>query len=324
MKKLHVLGATTASAALLLAACGGAGQSESGSGSGGGQSDLSGKAKANGSSTVAPVVEKLNEEWAKKNPQAQIESVTSGTGDGFKKFISGDTDFSNASRPIKDDEKKQLKDKGIDYTEFTVGLDGLTVAVNKENDFVEELSMEELKKIYTGEAKTWKDVNSKYPDKEIKAFSPDQSHGTYDFFTEHVTDKKDLTSQKNQKTDVIVKSVEDNKNGIGFFGYSFFQENKDKLKPVKIKGDKGEAVEPTKETIQDKSYPLSRELFIYANNKKLKENKVASEFMKFALEDKGKAAEDAGYVALPEDKYKEQLDKLKKISGGSEDKKESK
>lgn len=306
MKKWQLFGTTAIGASLLLGACGG-GNANSGKGEG--------EVKGDGSSTVGPIIEKLNEKFAKDNSDVTVSSGTSGTGGGFEKFIAGNTDFSNASRPIKDEEKKKLDDKGIKYDEFKIAQDGVTFTVNKDNDFVDELTKEQLKKIYSGEAKTWKDVNSEWPSKEIKAFSPDQSHGTYDFFTEEVMDKGDIKAEKNADTNVIVQSVQNNENGVGYFGYNFYEQNKDKLKEVKVKDDEGKTTEPTKKTIQDGSYALSRPLYIYTNEKKLKDNEGFQDFMKFVLEDKGKSAEDAGFVALPEKDYKEQQDKLKDIIG---------
>ncbi|PHK49362.1 PstS family phosphate ABC transporter substrate-binding protein [Staphylococcus edaphicus] len=318
MKKWQLFGTTAIGASLLLGACGGgnAGSSKDG-----------GEVKGDGSSTVGPIIEKLNEKFAKDNKDVTVSNGTAGTGGGFEKFISGSTDFSNASRPIKDEEKKKLDDKGIKYDEFKIAQDGVTIAVSKDNDFVNELSKDQLKEIYSGKAKTWKDVNPKWPSKEIKAFSPDQSHGTYDFFTEEVMDKGDIKAEKNADTNVIVQSVEKNKEGIGYFGYNFYEQNKDKLKEVKIKDDKGQTTEPTKKTIQDGSYALSRPLYIYTNEKKLKDNKGFQDFMKFVLEDKGKSANDAGFVALPKKDYNEQQSKLKDIIGKDskkEDKEESK
>ncbi|WP_432724464.1 PstS family phosphate ABC transporter substrate-binding protein [Staphylococcus equorum] len=306
MKKWQVFGTTVIGSSLLLGACGGGN-----AGSGGGE----GEVKGDGSSTVGPIIEKLNEKFAKENSDVTVSSGTSGTGGGFEKFISGNTDFSNASRPIKDEEKKKLEDKGIKYNEFEVAKDGVTIAVNKENDFINELTKDQLKDIYSGEAKSWKDVNPEWPDKEIKAFSPDQSHGTYDFFTEEVMDDGDIKAEKNADTNVIVQSVQKNEQGIGYFGYNFFEENKDKLKAVEIKDDSGEVTKPTKESIQDGSYALSRPLFIYTNEKKLKENEGFQDFMTFIFEDKGKSAEEAGFVALPEKDYQKQLDELKEITG---------
>ncbi|HLQ82467.1 MAG TPA: PstS family phosphate ABC transporter substrate-binding protein, partial [Pseudogracilibacillus sp.] len=277
-----------------------------------------------GSSTVGPIIEKLNEKFAKDNSDVTVSNGTAGTGGGFEKFISGSTDFSNASRPIKDEEKKKLDDKGIKYDEFKVAQDGVTITVNKENDFVDELTKEQLSEIYSGKAKTWKDVNSKWPDKEIKAFSPDQSHGTYDFFSEEIMDKKDIKAEKNADTNTIVQSVEKNKESVGYFGYNFYKQNKDKLKEVKIKDENGQLTEPTKKTIQDGSYALSRPLYIYTNEKKLKDNEGFQDFMKFVMKDKGKSAEEAGFVALPEKDYTEQQSKLKDIIGKDSDKKDSK
>ncbi|MFH4916975.1 PstS family phosphate ABC transporter substrate-binding protein [Staphylococcus cohnii] len=315
MKKWQLFGTTVIGASLLLGACGG-GNSDSGKGSG--------EVKGDGSSTVGPIIEKLNEKFAKDNSDVTVSNGTSGTGGGFEKFISGSTDFSNASRPIKDEEKKKLDDKGIKYDEFKVAQDGVTITVNKENDFVDELTKKQLREIYSGKAKTWKDVNSKWPDKEIKAFSPDQSHGTYDFFSEEIMDKKDIKAEKNADTNTIVQSVEKNKDSVGYFGYNFYKQNKDKLKEVKIKDENGQLTEPTKKTIQDGSYALSRPLYIYTNEKKLKDNEGFQDFMKFVMKDKGKSAEEAGFVALPEKDYTEQQSKLKDIIGKDSDKKDSK
>ncbi|ETO51236.1 phosphate-binding protein [Staphylococcus aureus MUM270] len=161
MKKWQFVGTTALGATLLLGACGG--------GNGGsGNSDLKGEAKGDGSSTVAPIVEKLNEKWAQDHSDAKISAGQAGTGAGFQKFIAGDIDFADASRPIKDEEKQKLQDKNIKYKEFKIAQDGVTVAVNKENDFVDELDKQQLKAIYSGKAKTWKDVNSKWPDKKNK------------------------------------------------------------------------------------------------------------------------------------------------------------
>ena len=315
MKKWQLFGTTVIGASLLLGACGG-GNSDSGKGSG--------EVKGDGSSTVGPIIEKLNEKFAKDNSDVTVSNGTSGTGGGFEKFISGSTDFSNASRPIKDEEKKKLDDKGIKYDEFKVAQDGVTITVNKDNDFVDELTKEQLNEIYSGKAKTWKDVNSKWPDKEIKAFSPDQSHGTYDFFSEEIMDKKDIKAEKNADTNTIVQSVEKNKDSVGYFGYNFYKQNKDKLKEVKIKDENGQLTEPTKKTIQDGSYALSRPLYIYTNEKKLKDNEGFQDFMKFVMKDKGKSAEEAGFVALPEKDYTEQQSKLKDIIGKDSEKKDSK
>ena len=151
-EKWQLVGTTVLGASVLLGACGGGDSSGSGSGDG---KDLKGEAKGEGSSTVAPIVEKLNEKWAKDHPNATISSGQ-GTGAGFEKFIAGETDFSQASRPIKDEEKQKLEDKDIKYKEFKIAQDGVTVAVNKDNDFVKELSKDQLKKSTTAKLKLGK------------------------------------------------------------------------------------------------------------------------------------------------------------------------
>ncbi|TDM42571.1 PstS family phosphate ABC transporter substrate-binding protein [Macrococcoides goetzii] len=322
MKKWQLVGSTTVlGTALLLGACGGAADKkednaseDKGASTDTAAKDIEGKVAGDGSSTVAPVTEKINEEFNAEYPNVEVAIGTSGTGGGFEKFIAGETDFSNASRDIKDEEKKALEDKKIEYTEFKIASDGLTVAVNKDNDFVDYLTFEELAKIYSGKAKTWKDVRADFPAEEIKAFSPDQSHGTYDFFSEEVLDEGEIKAEKNADTNVIVKSVQDNKTSIGFFGYNFYQENKDNLKAVKIqKEGKGEGVEATEESVKDGSYPLSRPLFIYAKNDSLKENKAFKEFMKFALEKAKDASTESGYVALEDAEYEKSLKTLEGI-----------
>ncbi|QYA32051.1 PstS family phosphate ABC transporter substrate-binding protein [Macrococcus psychrotolerans] len=319
MKKWQLVGSTTVlGTALLLGACGGAAENSDSKSedkaTDTAAKDVKGEVNGDGSSTVAPVTEKINEQFNAEYPDVTVSIGTSGTGGGFEKFIAGETDFSNASRDIKDEEKKALEDKKIEYTEFKIASDGLTVAVNKENDFVEYLTFDELKKIYSGEAKTWKDVRADFPAEEIKAFSPDQSHGTYDFFSEEVLDKGEITAEKNADTNVIVKSVQDNKNGVGFFGYNFYQENKDNLKAVKIqKESKGEGVEATEETVKDGSYPLSRPLYIYAKNESLKSNEAFKTFMKFTLDNAKDASKESGYVSLEDKVYEEDLKKLEEV-----------
>ncbi|UBH12298.1 PstS family phosphate ABC transporter substrate-binding protein [Macrococcus armenti] len=319
MKKWQLVGSTTVlGTALLLGACGGAAEkSDSKSedkGSNTAAKDIKGEVNGDGSSTVAPVTEKINEQFNAEYPDVTVSIGTSGTGGGFEKFIAGETDFSNASRDIKDEEKKALEDKKIEYTEFKIASDGLTVAVNKENDFVDYLTFDELKKIYSGEAKTWKDVRADFPADEIKAFSPDQSHGTYDFFSEEVLDEGEIKAEKNADTNVIVKSVQDNKAGIGFFGYNFYQENKDNLKAVKIqKEGKGEGVEATEESVKDGSYPLSRPLYIYAKNDSLKKNEAFKTFMKFTLEKAKDASKESGYVPLEDKEYEEAVKTLEAV-----------
>ncbi|MEG9297278.1 PstS family phosphate ABC transporter substrate-binding protein [Mangrovibacillus sp. Mu-81] len=300
----HLAMSAMVGSALLLGACGASGGAESNG------EQLSGTVKVDGSSTVAPIAEAINEEYAAVQPDVKVSIGVSGSGGGFEKFIAGETDLSNASRPIKDEEKKSLEEAGIGFTEFKVANDGLSVVVNKDNDWVEEMTMEDLRKLWLedGKTKKWSDINPEWPDEEVKFYSPGTDSGTYDFFHEEVLEEKDMVRQNIQLSEddnVLVTGVTGDKNAIGFFGYAHYLANKDNLKIVKIDG-----VEPTNETVESGDYPLSRPLFVYAKNESMKENEAAYDYMKFTLENAGEMAEAVGYVSMPEDHYKEALKKL--------------
>jgi phosphate transport system substrate-binding protein len=292
--------------ALVLGACGAQGGAESGSGE-----QLSGSVKMDGSSTVAPIMEAVNEEYAAAQPDVKVSIGVSGSGGGFEKFIAGETDLSNASRPIKDEEKQKLEEAGIDFTEFEVAKDGLTIVVNKENDWAEDMTVEDLQKLWVedGKTKKWSDINPEWPDEEVKFYSPGTDSGTYDYFNEVILEEKDMTKQNIQLSEddnVLVQGVTGDKNAIGFFGYAYYLANKEELKAVKIGG-----VEPNNETIESGEYtPLSRPLFVYAKNASVKDNEAVYDFMKFTLDNSAEMAEAVGYVSLPEDKIKEATEKL--------------
>ncbi|MEL3972824.1 PstS family phosphate ABC transporter substrate-binding protein [Rossellomorea oryzaecorticis] len=300
----HLAMSAMVGSALLLGACGANGGAE------GNGEQLSGTVKVDGSSTVAPIAEAINEEYAGVQPDVKVSIGVSGSGGGFEKFIAGETDLSNASRPIKDEEKTSLEEAGIDFTEFKVANDGLSVVVNKENDWVEEMTMEDLRKLWLedGKTKKWSDINPEWPDEEVKFYSPGTDSGTYDFFHEEVLEEKDMVRQNIQLSEddnVLVTGVTGDKNAIGFFGYAHYLANKDQLKVVKIDG-----VEPTNETVESGDYPLSRPLFVYAKNESMKNNEAAYDYMKYTLENAGEMAEAVGYVSLQEDQYKEALETL--------------
>ncbi|MCG1009003.1 PstS family phosphate ABC transporter substrate-binding protein [Salinicoccus sp. ID82-1] len=275
------------------------------------EGSLSGTVTGDGSSTVAPILELINEDFNAEYPDVEVAVGVSGTGGGFEKFIAGETDFQNASREIQEEEITALEDAGIEYTEFKVANDGLTVAVNTENDFVDYLTFEELRMIYSGEATSWSDVRADFPDEEITAYAPDQSHGTHDFFKEVVMEDADIQAQLNQDTNVISQSVASDANSIGFFGYNFYMVNQDNLKGVPIQGpETEEPVEVSDETVMSYEYPLARPLFVYAKNEALQNNEAFLTFMEFTLNNASSAAEEAGYVALTEEEMQEQMDKL--------------
>lgn len=281
----------------------------------GNSTTLSGEIKVDGSSTVAPITEAVAEEFNKEHKDVKIPVGVSGTGGGFKRFVVGETDIQDASRPIKDSEKEKASANGVEYTDFTVAYDGITVVVSKENEFVDSLTKEELKKLWEPDSKikTWKDLRAEWPADEIKFYSPGPDSGTFEFFTEAIVNKdKAMRSDVNPSEDdnVLVQGVAGDKNAIGFFGYSYYEVNKDKLKAVKIDAGKG-AIEPTFETIKDGTYaPLARPIYIYVNNKSLEKPEV-KEFIKFYLENTETLVKDIGEIPLTADKYKEELSKIK-------------
>ncbi|QFF99446.1 phosphate ABC transporter substrate-binding protein PstS family protein [Psychrobacillus glaciei] len=274
---------------------------------------IEGKVAGDGSSTVAPIMEAIVEEYAGVQNKVQVTVGVSGTGGGFEKFIAGSTDFSNASRPVKDEEKEKLAAAGIDFTEFKIAYDGISLVVNKDNNWVDSLTMEDLQKMWTedGTKKKWSDINPKWPNEEIVFYSPGTDSGTYDYFDEVVLKKADLVKAATLSEDdnVLVQGVQGDKNAIGYFGYAYYLANKDSLKVVKVGG-----VEPSNATIESGEYaPLSRPLFVYAKNSALKDNAAAFDFMKYTLENAGEMAEAVGYVKLPDADYKKGLADLETL-----------
>jgi len=309
--------------ALLLTACGPQeGTSGNESGSNGNkaseQSDqqLKGTVAVDGSSTVFPIMEAVVEEYNMNQPNVKVSVGISGTGGGFEAFAAGETDISNASRPIKDEEKAALEKAGIEYTEFEIAYDGLSVVVNKDNDWVDYLTVDELKKMWIedGTVKKWSDIRDGWPEEEIKFYSPGTDSGTFDYFDEVVLDGQPIVEKATLSEDdnTLVTGVTGDKNAIGYFGYAYYAENKDQLKVVPIDNGNG-AVEPTNETVESGKYtPLSRPLYIYVKNESLSKPEVY-DFVKFALENAGTLSEEVGYVSLPKEKYDKALSTLEDL-----------
>lgn len=300
---------TVIGSALLLAACG---STEEGSGSGT-AGEVEGSVIGDGSSTVAPILEGIVEEYAGAQPGVQVTVGVSGTGGGFEKFIAGETDFSNASRPIKEEEAAALEEAGIDYTEFLLAYDGLSVVVNSENDFVEDLTVEDLKKMWVedGTTKMWSDINPEWPEEEIIFYAPGTASGTFDYFNEVILEEEDIESSATLSEDdnTLVQGIQGDPNAIGFFGYAYYIANQDTLKIVSIEG-----IEPNDETIESGEYsPLSRPLFVYAKNSSMSENEAAYDFMQYTIENSGEMAQAVGYVALSEEGYQEESAKLEAL-----------
>ena len=277
---------------------------------------LEGVVKVDGSSTVFPITEAVAEEFGKIHPKVRVTVGISGTGGGFKKFCVGEIDINDASRTIKDKEAKKAKENNIEFIEIPVAYDGLSIVVNKDNNFIDYLTVDELNAIWKAESKMkyWSDVRSGWPRKLIKLFGPGTDSGTFDYFKEAIIGKKnnirsDFT--KSEDDNVLVTGVAGNKYALGFFGYAYYAENKDKLQVVAIDGGGG-PVKPTGKTINDGSYtPLSRPIFIYVNPESAKDV-VVDEFIKFYLKHGGDLANEVGYVGMPdsvEDRVKDRYNK---------------
>lgn len=275
---------------------------------------LSGKIQIDGSSTVYPVSQAVAEEFMKKNPGVNITVSQSGTGGGFEKWAKQETDLSDASRQIKEEEKKNAEKAGLDPIEVPVAKDGITVVVNKENDFVDKLTVEQLKKIWepNSKVKTWKDVNPEWPDEPIQLYGPGTSSGTFDYFTEEIVGEEgksrtDYTQSEDDNT--LVQGVTGDKNALGYFGYAYYKENKEKLKAVPIDAGKG-AVTPTDETIQSGKYaPLSRPIYVYASKQAMEKEHI-KKFMEFYLTEGKELVPKVGFVPLKDEKYQASLKEL--------------
>ena len=277
--------------------------------------DLSGTIEIDGSSTVFPVSEAVAEEFHKLHPDVRVNVGVSGTGGGFKRFTAGETDISDASRPIKDTEAQSAADNGVEYYPLRVAMDGLSVLVSPDNDFVECLSVEQLKAIWEpGSAvNNWNDVDPAFPDKKIVLYGPDTDSGTFDYFTEEVVgevqaSRADYTASADDN--VLVQGIAGGRYSLGYFGYAYYAENADKLKLVSVDAGNG-CVTPTSETIENGTYaPLSRPLFIYVSKQSLERPEVKA-FVEFYLDNAAELAQEVGYIRLGEAEYAANRDMIK-------------
>jgi phosphate transport system substrate-binding protein len=296
--------------ALLTSACGGDDES-SGTSTGGGGASLSGRIQADGSSTVGPLVTRAAEEFQRDNSGVQVTVGVSGTGGGFERFCAGETDVSNASRPIKEEEEQACTAKGVEHVEFQVANDALTVVVNKENDWATCLTTEELAKIWAPDSNVsnWNQVRSDFPDQELKLFGPGTDSGTFDYFTGEINGEEGASRSDyspSEDDNVIVQGVSGEKGGLGYFGFSYFEENQDTLNAVEIDDGDG-CVAPSVETAQDGTYkPLSRPLFVYVKKASFDKAEVHA-FVQYLLDNAASLAEETQYVPLTQ----EQIDTAK-------------
>ncbi|MEW6739371.1 MAG: PstS family phosphate ABC transporter substrate-binding protein [Nitrospirota bacterium] len=282
--------------------------------------------KIDGSSTVYPITEAVAEEFQKlKKKEVKVTVGISGTGGGFKKFCRGETDISDASRPILKKEMDVCKEHGIEYIELPVAYDGLAVMVNPKNNWVKSMTVDELKKIWEpaaqGKVTKWNQVKAEWPDAPLKLYGAGVDSGTYDYFTEAITGKAkssrgDFTASEDDN--VLVQGIAGDKNALGFFGLAYYEENKNKLKLVPVINPKtGKEVIPSEKTVMDGTYqPLSRPIFIYVS-KKAAEKPEIKEFVEYYLKNAAKLVKQVKYVPLPAKAYKLAEERFEKRKTGT-------
>ncbi|HYH11847.1 MAG TPA: PstS family phosphate ABC transporter substrate-binding protein [Thermomicrobiales bacterium] len=284
--------------------------------------DLSGEFEADGSSTLGPLTEAAIEEFAAIAPNVQITNGISGSGGGFERFANGEIAISNASRQINEEEAALAAENGVAWYRFDMAYDGITVVVSAENDFITDLTVDELARIWSadGGVTTWADVREGFPDENIELYGPGTASGTFDYFNEEI-----LGEDVNVRTDytpseddnVLVQGVAGSPYALGYFGFSYFEENQDTLKAVEIDAGNG-PVAPSIETIADGSYqPLSRTLYIYVNAGELQARPEIQEFVKFYAATSDEIAPSVGYIALPDDAEQATVDHVAGAIDGS-------
>lgn len=281
-------------------------------------SQLEGEVSIDGSSTVFPITEAVADAFREKFPKVNVTVGVSGTGGGFKRFTKGETDISNASRPIKGEEFEQCNASKTAFIEVPVAYDGLSVVVNPGNDWAKELTVDDLKKIFLeadDQPKNWSEIKEGYPDVPLKIYAPGTASGTFDYFKEVVASEEGASIRSDMSVseddNVLVTGVAGEKGAIGFFGCAYLFENADKVKAVPIVNKAGETTMPTPETIESGDYnPLSRPLFIYVNNDSLRRPEM-KQFVDFYLANAPELSAKVGYVALPAAVYQQASDNVR-------------
>ncbi|HEX2193311.1 MAG TPA: PstS family phosphate ABC transporter substrate-binding protein [Acidimicrobiales bacterium] len=284
----------------------------------GGRGSLSGTIRIDGSSTVGPLSEAAAELFREEESGVQITVGTSGTGGGFKKFCAGETDISDASRPIASSEEQLCQQNGVRYDQFQVANDGIAVVVNPDNNWAECLTVEHLRRIWDqgSTVDNWRDVDPRFPDERLQLFGAGTDSGTFDFFTQAVNGKEKQSRTDYNATEddnVTVQGVSGTKGGLGYFGLSYYEQNKESVKVVKVDGGGG-CVEPSTQTVQNGTYkPLSRPLFIYPSGRALARPEVVA-FLEFYVANSDDIATQALFVPLTasqKDTLRQKLDALK-------------
>ncbi|MGR9590801.1 MULTISPECIES: PstS family phosphate ABC transporter substrate-binding protein [Bacillus cereus group] len=272
-----------------------------------------GEVRVDGSSTVFPIIEAVAEEYTKVHPDVKISISVSGTGGGFNRFSKGEVDINNASRVMKQVEKNEMKKNSIQFTPFEVANDGLTIVVNRHNTWIDDMSVDELRLLWSedGREKRWSQIHSTWPREQVKFYAPGVDSGTYDYFQNVILQNHRIVKKVSLSEDdqVIMQGVMNDKHAIAFVGYAYYMANRDKVKAIKVNG-----VFPTKETIQSGKYkPLSRPLLTYVNNASIRNKMNVANYVEFMIQHVGNLAEEVGYVKLRKEKYNEQLRMLTEI-----------
>jgi phosphate transport system substrate-binding protein len=284
-------------------------------------SGLSGAIGSDGSSTVGPLTQAVAEEFNGQAPDVQISVDISGTGGGFERFCARETDIQNASRAIEEDEIASCAENGVDWYEFEVAYDGLTVVTNKENTWLTCVTTDQLKQLWQKEnpANTWADLNAEYPSETINLYGPGTDSGTFDFFVETILGEDEIREDFTPSEDdnVLVEGVAGDVNALGYFGLAYYEANSDVLNAVPIDNGDGNCVAPSPETVQDGTYaPLSRPLYVYVKDESLQRPEV-QEFVRFYLSQAPTLAAEVGYVASPDEAYAEDTANLEAAISGS-------
>jgi phosphate transport system substrate-binding protein len=271
-----------------------------------GEEALTGRVRADGSSTLAPYVSLAAERFRKQNPDVEVSVGVAGTGGGFERFCRGETDLSNASREIEDEERAACEKRRIAIIELHVANDGLSVVVSRENDWAECLTVDQLKQIWEPNSRvdSWDDIDGSFPDEELELAGPGTDSGTFDYFTDVIvgeegSSRTDYTATEDDN--VIVNAVAGERGALGYLGLSYFEQNQERLRAVEVDGGDG-CVAPSTETVQSGEYkPLSRPLFIYVNRERLEERLQVDAFLQFILDNQRQIARRALFVPLTDE-----------------------
>lgn len=282
---------------------------------GGAGAQLSGTLAIDGSSTVFPISQAVAEEFSAEAPRVKVSVGTSGTGGGFEKFCNGETDISDASRPIKEEEEEVCRRRGIEFLELRVALDGISILVNPQNNWAQCLTLDELKAIWRPESKTkrWNQVRAGFPPRPLKLYGAGTDSGTFDYFTSAIVGEGGASRTDyvaSEDDNVLVQGIAGDQNALGYLGYGYYVQNKRRLRSVAVDSGAG-CIQPSEESISSGSYsPLSRPLFIYINDRAAARREVAY-FVDFFLREVNGLVKDVGYLPLPTTEFEKEVAKWK-------------